>query len=105
MIRHTNLALTMKLSTTEVTQSRARRMFVTSVSPVVFGLIFLGLAASASAQPPAAPAAERPAVGPARRFQLAPRVERTLANGLRVIVTHQAVVPKVTVTLTVRSGY
>ncbi|HEV8346989.1 MAG TPA: pitrilysin family protein [Vicinamibacterales bacterium] len=48
---------------------------------------------------------ERPAVGPDRPFQLAPRVERTLANGLRVIVTRQTVVPKVSVTLTVLSGY
>jgi zinc protease len=48
---------------------------------------------------------ERPAVGPERPFQLAPRVERTLPNGLRVIVTRQTVVPKVTVMLTVLSGY
>ncbi len=53
----------------------------------------------------AAAAQERPAVGPERPFQLAPRVEKTLANGLRVIVTRQTVVPKVTVTLTVLSGY
>jgi zinc protease len=50
-------------------------------------------------------AQERPAVGPEKPFQLAPRVEKTLPNGLRVIVTKQAVVPKVTVTLTVLSGY
>jgi predicted Zn-dependent peptidase len=50
-------------------------------------------------------AQERPAVGPERPFQLAPRVEKTLPNGLRVIVTRQTVVPKVTVTLTVLSGY
>src|SRR6185503_16135257 len=30
---------------------------------------------------------DRPAVGPERPFQLAPRVERTLPNGLRVIAT------------------
>jgi zinc protease len=48
---------------------------------------------------------ERPAVGPERPFQLAPRVEKTLPNGLRVIVTRQAAIPKVTVTLTVLSGY
>ncbi len=46
----------------------------------------------------------RPAVGPERPFQLAPRVERTLPNGLRIIVTRQAVVPKVSVTLTILSG-
>jgi zinc protease len=50
-------------------------------------------------------AQERPAVGPERPFQLAPRVERTLPNGLRVIVVRQTAVPKVTVMLTVLSGY
>ena len=50
-------------------------------------------------------AQERPAVGPEKPFQLAPRVERTLPNGLRVIVTRQTVVPKVTVTLTVLAGF
>jgi len=55
----------------------------------------------------AAPAGaqDRPAVGPERPFQLAPRVEKTLPNGLRVIVTRQTAVPKVTVTLTILSGY
>ena len=52
-----------------------------------------------------APAEDRPAVGPERPFQLAPRIEHTLPNGLRLIVTRQTVVPKVTVTLTVLSGY
>jgi zinc protease len=54
---------------------------------------------------PASAQSERPAVGPERPFQLAPRVERTLSNGLRVIVTRQTVVPKVTVMLTVLSGF
>jgi zinc protease len=53
----------------------------------------------------AALAQDRPGVGPERPFQLAPRIERELPNGLRVIVTRQTVVPKVTVTLTVLSGY
>ena len=48
---------------------------------------------------------DRPAVGPERPFQLAPRVERTLPNGLRVIATRQAAIPKVSITLTVLSGY
>ncbi len=63
--------------------------------------LFLALAVvvGASAQ------AERPAVGPEKPFQLAPRVERTLPNGLRVIVTRQTAVPKVSMTLTVRSGF
>src|SRR5262249_5034196 len=43
--------------------------------------------------------------GSERPFQLAPRVEKTLPNGLRVIVTRQTVVPKVTVMLTVLSGF
>src|SRR5262249_55467488 len=50
-------------------------------------------------------AQERPSVGPEKPFQLAPRVEKTLPNGLRVIVTRQMVVPKVSVLLTVLSGY
>ena len=48
---------------------------------------------------------ERPAVGPERPFQLAPRLERTLPNGLRVIVTRQTAIPKVSVLLSVLSGY
>jgi zinc protease len=52
-----------------------------------------------------AAAQDRPAVGPERPFQLAPRVEKTLPNGLRVIVTRQTSVPKVSITLTVLSGY
>ena len=50
-------------------------------------------------------AQDRPAVGPERPFQLAPRVERTLPNGLRVIAARQAAIPKVSITLTVLSGY
>src|SRR5205814_2132320 len=48
---------------------------------------------------------DRPAVGADRPFQLAARIERTLPNGLRVIVTKQAAVPKMTAMLTVLSGY
>ena len=55
---------------------------------------------------PAVPSTqERPSVGPERPFQLAPRIEKTLPNGLRVIVTRQTAVPKVSITLTVLSGY
>jgi predicted Zn-dependent peptidase len=61
-------------------------------------VLVLGLATSTSAQ-------ERPAVGPERPFQLAPRIEKTLPNGLRVIVTRQTAIPKVSITLTVLSGY
>ncbi len=52
-----------------------------------------------------ASAQERPGVGPERPFQLAPRIEKTLTNGLRVIVTRQTAIPKVSITLTVLSGY
>jgi zinc protease len=66
----------------------------------------IGLATAATLLTAAAAGAqERPAVGPERPFQLAPRVEKTLANGLRVIVTRQDAVPKVSVLLTVLSGY
>jgi len=65
---------------------------------IVVALLTL-MAATANAQ------TERPPVGPERPFQLAPRVERTLPNGLRVIVTRQTAIPKVSITLTVLSGY
>jgi len=64
--------------------------------------VFIGGVCPVYAQ---APAPERPAVGPERPFQLAPRVEKTLANGFRVIVARQAAVPKATIILTVLSGY
>ncbi len=67
--------------------------------------LFSALAAVVLAAVAQASAQERPTVGPERPFQLAPRMERTLPNGLRVIVTRQTVVPKVTVTVTVLSGY
>jgi zinc protease len=69
---------------------------------LVLGAMLGALCAGASAQ---TSTAERPAVGPERPFQLAPRAERTLSNGLRVIVTRQTVIPKVTLMLTVLSGY
>ena len=64
-----------------------------------WGLLIVLLAAPVAAQ------TERPAVGPEKPFQLAPRVERTLPNGLRVIATKQTAIPKVSITLTVLSGY
>jgi zinc protease len=71
-----------------------------AVSSVVMllSVVLVAIAPSALAQ-------DRPAVGPERPFQLAPRVERTLANGLRVVVARQTNVPKATVTLTVLAGY
>jgi predicted Zn-dependent peptidase len=72
-----------------------------SVSSVVAisTVALMWFASSATAQ------TDRPAVGPERPFQLAPRVEKTLPNGLRVVVTRQTAIPKVSVTLTVLSGY
>jgi zinc protease len=72
---------------------------VQGVSRTVIVLALTATVVSAQTTP------ARPAVGPERSFQLAPRVERTLPNGLRVIVTRQTAVPKVTVMLTVLSGY
>ena len=46
----------------------------------------------------------RPAIGPERAFSPPPRVERTLPNGLRVIVGRYVTVPKVSVVLTIESG-
>ena len=80
-----------------------RGQSVVSLTPVVSvcGRTVFALALTAAG----VAAQERPAVGPERPFQLAPRVERTLANGLRVIVTRQTAIPKVSITLTVLSGY
>src|SRR4029077_20434900 len=66
---------------------------------------FVSFAALALFSTPATAQSERPTVGPERPFQLAPRQERTLPNGLRVIVTRQTAVPKVSVLLSVLSGY
>jgi predicted Zn-dependent peptidase len=61
-------------------------------------LFFVLSSSGASAQTP------RPAVAPERPFAAPPRVERTLANGLRVVAVRYATVPKVSVVLTVQSG-
>ena len=45
-----------------------------------------------------------PPVGPERPFAPAPRVERTLSNGLHVITLRHATVPKVTAILGIQSG-
>ncbi len=90
------------ISTTEDTVVTARqRVFppASSVSAVVASFVAIAFLTTA------ATAQERPAVGPEKPFQLAPRIERTLANGLRVIVTRQTAIPKVSITLTVLSGY
>lgn len=66
----------------------------------VLSSLFLVLSSASAAS-----AQDRPAVGPDRPLQLAPRVEKTLPNGLRVIVTKQGTIPKVSMTLTILSGY
>lgn len=45
-----------------------------------------------------------PPVGPERPFAPAPRLERALPNGLRVVAMRHATVPKVTAMLTIHSG-
>jgi predicted Zn-dependent peptidase len=45
-----------------------------------------------------------PPVGAERPFAPAPRVERTLPNGLRIVALRHATVPKVTAMLTIQSG-
>jgi zinc protease len=75
---------------------RRRMTFAVLRSSFVVALCLVASVASAQ---------DRPAVGPERPFQLAPRVEKTLPNGLRVIVTRQTAIPKVSITLTVLSGY
>ena len=89
------------ISSYERRHERKNRFSASTVSSVV-AILAMALAGGA---PDLRAQSERPTVGPERPFQLAPRVERTLSNGLRVVVTRQTVVPKVSVTLTVLSGY
>ncbi len=86
--------------------AKVRRAKVRGAKVLTCVALGVALAAPAVAQTarPMGDDATRPAVGPERPFRLAPRVERTLPNGLRVIVTRQTAVPKVSVTLTVLSG-
>ena len=53
---------------------------------------------------PVAFGSQLPPVGPEKPFKPAPRAERTLANGLRVITLRHATVPKVTAILGIQSG-
>ncbi|MEW6323542.1 MAG: pitrilysin family protein [Acidobacteriota bacterium] len=69
-----------------------------SARHLLLGAMLLAAPASVVAQ------SARPAVGPERQFTPPPRVERTLANGLRVVTVRYATVPKVTAILTVLSG-
>ncbi|MGE0361954.1 MAG: M16 family metallopeptidase [Vicinamibacterales bacterium] len=69
----------------------------------VAAALLCALPLEVAAQGPAA-VPPRPAIGPERAFAPPPRVERTLANGLQVVVARFATVPKVSVYLTFRSG-
>ena len=80
---------------TEATEVKVPILSVSSVSSVVVLVLFASVLF----------AQDRPTVGPEKPFLLAPRVERTLPNGLRVIVARQDAIPKLSITLTVLSGY
>ena len=98
----------MAKAATQLAKYRAKRDFTRTKEPSGSRNVlaaFVAVLIAASSVLAQTPAIERPAVGPERPFQLAPRVERTLANGLRVIVARQAAVPKVSIVLTVLSGY
>ena len=108
-MRLRNLA---KLSTTGDTEDTGDKSYKRrherkdcSSASTVSSVVAILVVALAWGAPDIRAQSERPPVGPERPFQLAPRVERTLPNGLRIIVTRQAVVPKVSVTLTLLSGY
>jgi zinc protease len=60
--------------------------------------------ASVAVSPAAFAQSTLPPVGPERPFAPAPRVERTLPNGLQVIALRHATVPKVTAILGIQSG-
>ncbi len=72
------------------------------IAVAVTGVLSSGQALLAQAPPQPPP--PRPAVGPERAFAPPPRVERTLSNGLKVVVARFTTVPKVSVALTFRSG-
>lgn len=65
----------------------------------------IGGTSTADAQPRDASApTERPTVGPPRPFTPPARHERTLSNGLRIVVVRHPTVPKVSAVLTLRTG-
>jgi zinc protease len=70
----------------------------------VRAILAIVIAVAAVAPAAQAQAPSRPDVAPERPFAPPARVERTLPNGLRVIVARYATVPKVSVVLTVQSG-
>src|SRR5262249_41999635 len=90
-----------QLSSFKSQVARSKSQVARSRLRVATGTLIAALALIASG----ARAQDRPAVGPERPFQLAPRVEKTLPNGLPVVATRQHAGPKVPVTLTILSGY
>lgn len=52
----------------------------------------------------AAQSLPKPEVGPEKPFTPPPRVERTLANGLRVVAVRYGTIPKLSAILTVKAG-
>jgi zinc protease len=66
--------------------------------------LFLLAAVAVGTLPAAGQSPSLPPVGPERPFTPAPRVERTLANGLRIVTLRHATVPKATALLTIESG-
>jgi zinc protease len=65
---------------------------------IALGVLVLG-AVGASGQ-----SLPLPPVGPERPFAPAPRTERSLSNGLRIVTMRHGAVPKVTALLTIESG-
>ena len=66
-------------------------------------IVLTAVALTVGAVHAAAQSSPLPPVGPERPFAPAPRVERTLPNGLRVITMRYGAVPKVTALLTIES--
>lgn len=66
--------------------------------------LLFALALTACAAMPALAQSTLPPVGPEKPFKPAPRAERALPNGMRVITMRHATVPKVTAILGIQSG-
>jgi zinc protease len=77
----------------------------TASAPAVFTLVFIALCLSLSAAVRAqTPQATPPAPAPPRSVQFPKPVEKTLANGLRVIVVDRPGTPLVTAQLVIKNG-
>jgi zinc protease len=67
-------------------------------------LVFVATMLAAGSASARAQALTKPDVGPEKPFAPPPRVERTLANGLRVVAVRYGTVPKLSAILTVKAG-